>query len=48
MKSLKQLGAALALSTFAAAASAAPQTYAIDSSHTFQRFPIRTLATPPS
>ena len=38
MKSLKQLGAALALSTLAAAASAAPQTYAIDSSHTFPRF----------
>lgn len=38
MKSLKQLGAALALSTLAAAATAAPQTYVIDSSHTFPRF----------
>jgi polyisoprenoid-binding protein YceI len=38
MKSLKQLSAALALTSLATLAAAAPQTYAIDSSHTFPRF----------
>ena len=38
MKSLKQLSAALALSSMAALATAAPQTYVIDSTHTFPRF----------
>ena len=38
MTSLKQLSAALALTTLATLAAAAPQTYAIDSSHTFPRF----------
>jgi polyisoprenoid-binding protein YceI len=38
MKSLKQLGVALALSSLSALASAAPQTYVIDSTHTFPRF----------
>jgi polyisoprenoid-binding protein YceI len=38
MTSLKQLVAALALTSLATVAAAAPQTYAIDSSHTFPRF----------
>ena len=38
MTSFKQLSAALALSALASVASAAPQTYVIDSTHTFPRF----------
>ena len=38
MKSFKQLSAALALTSLATIAAAAPQTYVIDSSHTFPRF----------
>ena len=38
MKSFKQLSAALALTSLASIAAAAPQTYVIDSSHTFPRF----------
>jgi polyisoprenoid-binding protein YceI len=38
MKSFKQLSAALALTSLAGIAMAAPQTYVIDSSHTFPRF----------
>ena len=38
MTTFKQLSAALALSALATVASAAPQTYVIDSTHTFPRF----------
>ncbi|MBU3652828.1 MAG: YceI family protein [Limnohabitans sp.] len=38
MTSFKQLSAALALSALASVASAAPQTYVIDNTHTFPRF----------
>ena len=38
MKSFKQLGVALALTSITMLATAAPQTYVIDSTHTFPRF----------